>query len=94
MTTKRMENWDAGDFYQSFREAAEKSPEKKFSEKFHALADTIEPFQREFERTTVQCGTEMSSLMELGEPSALRADFQTQQTQTFVGNNSDSLELA
>ncbi|MEW6488254.1 MAG: hypothetical protein AB1578_10130 [Thermodesulfobacteriota bacterium] len=61
---KRMEDWDAGQFYAAFHGAAEKAADAKFREKFEALAKAIEPLQREFARQTAKCGPEIGSLME------------------------------
>lgn len=61
---KRMEDWDAGQFYVAFREAADMAVDEKFQKKFSTLAQAIEPLQREFARETAACGTEMASLME------------------------------
>jgi hypothetical protein len=63
MASKRMENWDAGDFSKSFRIAAQKSENEMFREKFHALADALEPMDREFIHETVSCGIDLGDVM-------------------------------
>ena len=64
MATKRMENWDAGDFCKNFRHEAQSSSDDLFREKLNALADAIEPMNREFCEETVRCGRDLSSVME------------------------------
>ena len=63
MATKRMEEWDAGDFGRSFREAANHSEDPVFSEKFHALADALEPMDREFIHETATCGIDLGEVL-------------------------------
>lgn len=60
----RTEDWDASDFYVAFRDAAKTAKDDRFREKFNALADAIEPLQREFEKETVRCGKGTASLLE------------------------------
>ena len=64
MATKRMENWDAADFSQSFRSMAAVSPNQTFREKFHSLADALEPMDREFVKSSAYCGHRLASAME------------------------------
>jgi hypothetical protein len=58
-----MDDWDAGDFSKSFREAADHSENQQFREKFHALADALEPMDREFIHETVSCGADLGSVL-------------------------------
>lgn len=61
---KRMEEWDAGDFYVALREAADKATDETFRRELGALAEAIEPFQREFPRETAGCGKDLAGVME------------------------------
>ncbi len=63
MASRRMDNWDAGDFSRSFREAADHSEDLQFSEKFHALAEALEPMDREFIHETVSCGIDLGEVL-------------------------------
>jgi hypothetical protein len=58
-----MENWDAGDFSRCFREAARGSQDPMFSERFHALADALEPMDREFIHETVGRGIDLGDAL-------------------------------
>lgn len=64
MTTKRMENWDAGDFARDFLRAAESSPDRAFKAEFTELGRTLSELDSEFCRETVGCGKRLSSAME------------------------------
>lgn len=61
---KRMESWDAGDFYTAFQTAADQATDPQFQERFRALATAIEPLQREFARETVGCGRDLAEVMD------------------------------
>ncbi len=75
MATKRMENWDAGDFSRSFRSAASDSLDSLFKEKFAALANALEPMGREFCKETVSCGRSLASTMEDVQSIAARGGY-------------------
>ncbi len=64
MATKRMEQWEVGDFQHEFRNLARSSSDEAFCGKFHALADELEPFGREFIRETAGCGRDLGALVE------------------------------
>ncbi|MDF1554838.1 MAG: hypothetical protein P1P84_17340 [Deferrisomatales bacterium] len=63
MASRRMENWDAGEFSRSFRDAAEHSEDPRFREKFYALAAALEPMDREFIHETVSCAVDLGEVM-------------------------------
>jgi len=63
-TTNRFANWEASDYQREFRRLATQSSDSMFQEKFHALADQLEPLDREFIRETASCGHDLSAVME------------------------------
>lgn len=60
----KTENWDAGDFYKAFEQAAERAADEKFSKQFRDLAKAIEPLQREFEKESIRCSKNTAKLVE------------------------------
>jgi len=61
----KTENWDVGDFYQAFEQAAERAADEKFSKQLRDLARAIEPLQREFEKESIRCSKDTAKLLEL-----------------------------
>ena len=64
MMSKRMENWDVGDFHDEFRRLAKGSKDEVFRSKFGALADALEPMDREFVKETAGCGHDLGMFLE------------------------------
>ena len=64
MGTKRMEYWDAGDFCRTFRDAARGSRDEQFRGQFDALADALEPMDREFAACVGYCAEPRESEQE------------------------------
>ena len=75
MATKTMESWDAGDFSRSFRSMAAASPDQMFRERCRSLADALEPIDREFVKSTAQCGRSLASTMEEVQALAVQVGF-------------------
>jgi len=63
MATNRFANWEAADYQREFRRLAGEAGDDRFREKFHALADQLEPLGREFIRETATCGHDLSAVM-------------------------------
>lgn len=75
MVAKRMESWDAGDFGRCFRGAAARSTDDTFRKTFSALAETLEPMDREFCKETVGCGRNLSAVLDEVQSIAARMGY-------------------
>ncbi|NTU60679.1 MAG: hypothetical protein HGA98_06435 [Deltaproteobacteria bacterium] len=64
MVGKRMENWEAGDFAQSFRKASAASSDPTFKRELGALADALGSLDTEFFRETSGCGNQLSAVLD------------------------------
>lgn len=64
MVGTRMENWDARDFAQNFRKAAQSSTDDSFRREFGALADSLSSLDTEFFRETSGCGSQLSGVLD------------------------------
>lgn len=64
METNRFASWEAADYQREFRRMARNSGDEAFRDKFHALADELEPLGREFIRETAACGHDLGEVLE------------------------------
>jgi hypothetical protein len=71
---RRTEHWEAGDYYQEFQRASQSAADEGLRAKMRALAQEVEPLDREFCRETASCGRDMGSALEELQAIAERLD--------------------